>query len=98
MTTSHQERRRNADTDAYFNAQFDAKPEVVLPGQVGFASGAENMLVASVGCGAVGSLFDTDLKMGALAYVSLAPDVLKVFPYFKDAKDSMLKTAFEPLD
>ena len=44
-----EERRKTDDHDAYFNAQFKAKPVYVEPGKVSCTQRKNDMLVATVG-------------------------------------------------
>jgi chemotaxis protein CheD len=98
MSHVEQERRQNADADKYFNALFEAVPKVVYPGQSAFSDSDNDMLVATLGAGIVVTLYDQELNIGAICYVTLPREVLDIFPYFKDANDVMLAKAFLPLD
>lgn len=92
------ERRRIVDHDAYFNAQFDARPVVVEPQQVLCSAGDEEMLVALVGSGVIVAACDPDLKVGALGYVLLSTEILSIFPFFDRADPDVLAKAIRPVE
>ena len=98
MSYPEQDRRQQSDSNAYFNAQFSAKPVIVLPGEAGWSQGSDEMLVASVGEGVVVTFHDPELKMAAMGYVVMPDDVEQAFPYFKDFERSHIAKALEPLD
>ncbi|MEZ5814199.1 MAG: hypothetical protein R3E13_05670 [Alphaproteobacteria bacterium] len=92
------ERRVTPDSDVYFNAQFNAKPIYVQPGRTGYGQREDEMLVASVGAGMLLSVYDQELKMGALGYVLLPEPVLDCFPFVDRADPVLVAKAFEPLE
>ena len=92
------ERREAGDHDAYFNAQFDARPVYVEPGAVKFAQDKGEMLVATVGSGIVLSLYDQELKFSALAYILLPEPVLACFPFLDRADQALVRKAFAPIE
>lgn len=92
------ERRSTADHDAYFNAQFDADPVYVEPGCVGCGQREREMLVATVGAGVLLSIYDQELKVGALGYVILPEPILDCFPFLDRADQSLVVKTFEPIE
>ncbi len=98
MTINHTERRSHEDSDAYFNAQFDANPVSVKPGEIYWSDQSDQMMVSHVGAGLAVSIFDQELKMGTLAYVLLPQALEQAFPYFKELDQSILDKALEPLE
>ncbi len=92
------ERRSAADHEAYFNAQFDAQPVYIEPGTVKFGQNVDEMLVGTVGTGVLLSLYDQQLKFGALGYVVLPESVLDCFPFLDKADQQLVHKAFEPID
>ncbi len=96
--TSQEDRRNKKNSDAHFNAQFDARPIAVGIGGVGFSDDSGDMLVATVGSGILLSIYDQQMKMGAMAYVVLPDDVLKHFPYTDRVEPALVAKSFGPLD
>ena len=91
-------RRKSSDTDSYFNAQFGALPSVVETGEALWSSSRDEMLVASVGGGITTSIYDRELKMGALAYTLLPDAMLDAFPYFDKVDPQIVEKAIAPLE
>jgi len=92
------ERRAVNDHDVYFNSQFEAEPVYIGPGQVACSVNEDEMLVATVGAGVVVSIYDHELKMGALAYVVLPDVMLDCFPFLDTADRVVVDKAFEPIE
>ena len=80
-----QERRKGGDHEAYFNAQFDAKPLSIGPGQTLCGHDEEVMYVAHVGSGVLVTMHDTELKIGAMGYVLAPSALIESFPHFEQA-------------
>ncbi len=93
-----QERRAVPDSDAYFNAQFGAKPYFLTPGESGAGDGAGEMLVATIGAGILVTIHDKDLNIGGMAYLLIPDIVIKAFPNIKSIDPEIMKAAFEPLE
>jgi chemotaxis protein CheD len=91
------EDRRVQDDEAYFNAQFDAQAIYLEPGQTVLSKSGNEMIVATVGSGIVVSVYDVELKMGALGYMLLSPDLLQAFPYFNKADQNIVRDAYRPI-
>jgi len=91
------ERRAHPDHEAYFNAQFDAEPLIVQPGDAVTTGGAGDMLVATLGSGVAMAIYDPDLKLGSLAYVLAGRDAINAFPNFEKGDTSIPEKACEPL-
>lgn len=96
-TQNGDERRQYPDSDAYFNAQFDAKPVYLEPGQTLCSDSDKEMIVATVGSGVVLSVYDTNLRLGAAGYVLIPDEVLAHFPHFDKADPVLLDKAFQPI-
>ena len=92
------ERRQNADHDAYFNAQFDAQAVYVDPGTVNCCDHSGEMLVATVGSGVLLTIYDHELKIGSMGYVILPDAVLECFPFLDKADQTLVRKAFEPIE
>lgn len=93
-----EERRRVDDHNNYFNAQFDANPVYLDPGAVDCLSDSGKMLVATVGSGVLVTLYDHELKAGAMGYVLLPDPILECFPFFENADPALVAKAFEPIE
>ncbi|MCE7886882.1 MAG: hypothetical protein DYH13_05170 [Alphaproteobacteria bacterium PRO2] len=93
-----QERRREGDHDAYFNAQFDAKPLSLAPGQTLCGHDDEVMYVARVGSGVLVTMHDTELKIGAMGYVLVPPALLETFPHFEQADEKWRVQGIKPVE
>lgn len=92
------ERRAVRDHEQYFNSQFEATPIFVDPGKVNCAERQDDMLVATVGSGVLLTIYDEDLKFGAMGYVILPDAVLDCFPFLDKADEALVKKAFEPIE
>lgn len=92
------ERRREGDHDAYFNAQFDAKPMTLGPGQTLCGHDGGVMYVATVGSGVLVTMHDTELKIGAVGYVLVPPALLETFPHFEKAEERWRIQGIKPLE
>lgn len=97
-TQVEMERRLAQSHDEYFNAQFDAVPTYVEPGQYTCGQNLEEMLVATIGSGIAVTIHDKDLHIGGLAYLLIPDCVLEKFPNITDMDDALIKEAFKPLD
>lgn len=93
-----QERRKAADHEAYFNAQFDAKPLSLGPGQTLCGHDGGVMYVANVGSGVLVTMHDTELKIGAMGYVLVPPALLDTFPHFEQADEKWRIQGIKPVD
>jgi chemotaxis protein CheD len=92
-----EDRRRNPSVEAYFNGQFDCEALYLEPGQTVWSDREKDMIVATVGSGVAISIYDTDLKIGAMGYVLLPDSLLAVFPHFDKADKKALEKAFQPI-
>ena len=95
---THCERRITRDHDAYFNAQFDAMPVYVEPGDSTCTERKDEMLVATVASGVLLAIYDPELKLGALGYVLLPDIILENFPFLDQADKDLVDKAFEPIE
>lgn len=93
-----QDRRVVSDQEEYFNAQFDAQPVYLSPGDVICTDSQDEMIVSTVGNGVIISIHDINLKLGAVGYLLLPQEVLNCFPHFETANPATLQKAFEPLE
>lgn len=89
--------RRSNDDEAYFNAQFDAKPVYVEAGEALFSFDDQSMIVSTLGSGVGISLYDEECRHGAFAYVLMPPKLLSVFPHFKKLEFTEVQNAVRPL-
>jgi chemotaxis protein CheD len=92
-----EERRKNPSHETYFNGQFDCEPIYLAPGQTAWSDKDKDMFVATVGSGVAVSIYDSDLRIGAMGYVLLSDDLLSAFPYFDKADARELERAFQPI-
>jgi chemotaxis protein CheD len=92
------ERRAVADSDQFFNDEFQAKPLYLEPGQTIWSEDSSTMVVATVGSGVLLSVWDENLKMGVLGYLLLADKLLEQFPNFENADGKLLSRALEPIE
>ncbi len=92
------ERRGVSASDAYFNAQFEAKPVLIEPGQVLCGNEGGVMYVANVGSGVLVTMHDTELKIGAMGYVLVPPALLDTFPHFEQADEKSRIRAIKPVE
>ena len=92
------ERRKNKDHAAYFNAQFEAEPLHVKPGGINASNKDDEMIVATVCTGVLLAVYDQDLKVGAMSYVLLPDALLDHFPFLDKADSKIVEKAFEPLE
>ena len=92
------ERRKYQDYDAYFNAQFGAKPIYIRPGEHESGDNMGEMIVATIGSGVGVSIYDKDLHIGGLAYVLMPEEMMRSFPHFKDCDPEMIKAVTKPID
>lgn len=92
------ERRAVSDHDVYFNSKFDAEPIYVAPGQSGCSFEKDDMFVATVGSGVLVSIFDQELKIGALGYVILPEIMLESFPFLDKIDSAIIDKAFHPIE
>lgn len=90
--------RRHNDYDAYFNAQFGAKPFYLDPGEAGCGDSAGEMLVATIGSGIVVTIHDKDLEIGGMAYLLIPDVILESFPHMDRVDQALIDKAFEPLE
>jgi chemotaxis protein CheD len=94
-----EERRASATAaDTYFNSQFDAKALYLQPGQVLCGDDGGVMYVAKVGSGVLATMHDTELKIGAMCYVLIPPQMLETFPHFEKADPEWRQAALGPLE
>lgn len=98
MIYKGEDRRKVSDAEKYFNAEFQAQPLYLEPGQTIWSEGINNMVVATVGSGVIVSICDAELKMGVLGYVLIPEPLLEAFPYFDKADPRLLRKAFEPIE
>ena len=68
------------------------------PGDVVFSSHADDMLVATPGVGVLISIYEVDLKIGAMGYVLLPDVLLEAFPNLDKADPVLMAKSFEPID
>lgn len=94
---SIEERREHPDHDVYFNAQFDAAPVYLEPGQTVWSDKPDEMIVATVGSGVVISIYDRNLNLGAAGYVLIPDALVDAFPHFDQADQQILDRAFQPI-
>ncbi len=73
------ERRAHPDYDAFFNAQFDAKPVRVPPGAYECLDDPGKMLVADVGSGVLICVHDPGLNLAGMCHFLLPESVLREF-------------------
>lgn len=92
------ERRVVRNHDAYFNAQFDAFPIDLQPGQVACSDNSADMIVSSVGAGIFVSIYEPELKTGAACFLLLPPTLLEMFPHFDKADPEIVRAALSPLE
>lgn len=93
-----QERRKGGDHEAYFNAQFDAKPLSIGPGQTLCGHDEEVMYVAHVGSGVLVTMHDTELKIGAMGYVLAPSALIESFPHFEQADAKWRAQGIKPVE
>lgn len=98
MTAEHDNRRALSPQDAFFNAQFQASPVDVFPGQCKISKNSRDMLVATLGAGIAISVHDPFLRVTGLASVLMPPHVIEDFPIFKAQDQSQIITAMQPFD
>lgn len=92
------ERRQHSDHDAYFNAQFGAKPFYIEPGQFDSGDSIEKMIVATIGSGVGVSIYDKDLHVGGLAYILMPEEMVQSFPHFEKCDRAMMLAVTKPID
>lgn len=92
------EERRSTDSEAYFNAQFEADPVYIEPGGTSCSDQNDKMLVATVGSGVLLTCYDQELGLGLMSYIVLPEAILETFPYIEKADPDLVKQAFKPLD
>lgn len=92
------DRRKNKNSEEYFNAQFEASPIYVEPGEAKCTIREDEMLVATVGSGVLLSCYDQELKLGLMSYIVLPEAVLETFPFLDKADQTLVKKAFQPLE
>ncbi len=85
-------------SDAYFNAQFEAQPMILEPGEVLCGDGSGVMYVANVGSGVLVTMHDTELKIGAMGYVLVPPALLETFPHFEQGDEKSRIHAIKPVE
>lgn len=90
--------RRHHDCDAYFNAQFGAKPFYLDPGRSGCGDSASEMLVATIGSGIVVTIHDKDIGIGGMAYLLIPDIILESFPHIDRVDQDLTTKAFKPLE
>lgn len=93
-----EDRRKNKNAEEYFNAQFEASPTYVQPGEVVCTDREDEMLVSTVGAGVLLSCYDQELKLGLMSYIVLPTGVLDTFPFLDKADQTLVKKAFQPLE
>lgn len=93
-----QDRRLNAESDAYFNAQFGVKPLLIKPGFYAGSDRPDEMVVASVESGVLLTMHDKDLKIGGMAYIVLPDALIEAFPYFGRVPPETLRMTLLPVD
>jgi chemotaxis protein CheD len=92
------ERRSSSDYDEFFNKQFEEKPRLIEPGQILCGDSENEMYVATVGSGVIATMYDTELKIGAMCYILVPPELLQTFPHFEKADSKLNSLAIKPLD
>lgn len=93
-----QEERRSVGVEEYFNAQFEASPLSVKPGEVCCTDSEDEMLVATVGAGVLLTCYDQELNLGLMSYIVLPDPVLDSFPFLDKADQKIVEKAFYPLE
>jgi chemotaxis receptor (MCP) glutamine deamidase CheD len=98
MTQEQDKRRVLSSQDAFFNAQFNANPVEVFPGQCMISKQEDDMLVGTLGAGVAISVHDPFLRITGMASVLMPSCVIDDFPIFKAQDQSQIKSAMEPFD
>ncbi len=92
------ERRAALDHNTYFNKQFDARERTLGPGENLCGNVEEEMFVATVGSGVLVTMHDIELKIGAMCYVLVPPELLREFPHFDKADAKWRTLAVKPIE
>jgi chemotaxis protein CheD len=56
------------------------------------------MFVATVGSGVIATMYDTELKIGAMCYILIPQELLQSFPHFEKVDSKLSSLAIKPLD
>jgi len=98
MTYQGEDRRKNRDDGAYFNAQIGLEPLDLQPGGLVFSDSDKDMIVAMLGSGLMVTLFDPVAKCGAAIYVLLPPEIIEAFPSLDSALEKKRQDIFSVFD
>jgi len=91
------DRRKRDDFESYFNAQYDARPRHILPGQSEMSDDNREMITANIAYGVGVGIYDPDQGRGSFAYVSVPQNFLDSFPDFKALDITQRKIITAPI-
>lgn len=93
-----EERRQVDDPELFFQGEFTQNAVHMKPGDVCYSENSDDMIVAMLGSGVFVSIYDTDLHIGAVAYVLLPENILEAFPQFDAVEPALMEKAFAPIE
>ncbi len=93
------DRRFYESYDAFLKSRYIKSNLLsVNPGEVVCSQEEDDVLAAILGSGVAVAVYDLELKLGALVYVLLDPEIIGAFPHLDDVDPDLMQDACEPLE